>query len=298
MKPLIIIALGLASIGCFGQDQLTVEQRYLNHRVMLKSGAFRRAILRNGVYVIADSIVFLPDSYIGQMATVIAVQQVATQAAVKTNALGETITSQIKGSDYVIKFDDGMIAMDNNANSLALEKEIRSQQEEMKQLEKETQSLIGKNLYATSLSYVFKADSTLDEMKSANGSTIYLPLMEPLLVTAAKWNSALGCAVVKLENRDTKALALTSVGKAGSLACVAHGLLDSIGYLTAQERQAIFSRTLVRGMSELALNYSIGFPERENDYGNGGKQLIYADGLFVYLDTQGRVTDWQRMAGR
>jgi hypothetical protein len=61
--------------------------------------------------------------------------------------------------------------------------------------------------------------------------------------------------------------------------------------LTAQEISAIRARKIFRGMSRKALLYSWG-PARENDYGRGGKQLVYGNQL-VYLDLNGRVTDWQ-----
>jgi hypothetical protein len=31
----------------------------------------------------------------------------------------------------------------------------------------------------------------------------------------------------------------------------------------------------------------------ENGYGRGGKQLVYGDNQFLYLDLDGKVTDWQ-----
>jgi hypothetical protein len=49
-----------------------------------------------------------------------------------------------------------------------------------------------------------------------------------------------------------------------------------------------------RGMSKDALDYAIGFCEKENDWGRGGKQRIYFGGkLIVYLDNSGKVEDWQ-----
>jgi hypothetical protein len=62
--------------------------------------------------------------------------------------------------------------------------------------------------------------------------------------------------------------------------------------LTSQEIAAIRSRKIFRGMSRRAVFYSWGVTE-ENDYGRGGRQLVYGDRQFVYLDNKGTVTDWQ-----
>ena len=48
-------------------------------------------------------------------------------------------------------------------------------------------------------------------------------------------------------------------------------------------------------MSKDALFYSIGVTIDENDWGKGGKQLIYGANVFVNLDQAGRVTDWQSL---
>ena len=62
--------------------------------------------------------------------------------------------------------------------------------------------------------------------------------------------------------------------------------------LTPREVEAIKSKKIVRGMSRRAVFYSWG-TTTENDYGRGGKQLVYGDKQFVYLDPDGKVTDWQ-----
>jgi hypothetical protein len=42
----------------------------------------------------------------------------------------------------------------------------------------------------------------------------------------------------------------------------------------------------------------LGLPTKENDWGIGGKQLIYGKSLLIYVDTQGLVTDWQVLDNR
>jgi hypothetical protein len=48
-------------------------------------------------------------------------------------------------------------------------------------------------------------------------------------------------------------------------------------------------------MSKDALFCSMGFPESTNDWGRGGKQLVYSSTQMVYLDSQNKVVDWQSL---
>ena len=61
--------------------------------------------------------------------------------------------------------------------------------------------------------------------------------------------------------------------------------------LTEREIEAIKKGEIFRGMSQAALIYSWGKPKKENDYGKGGRQLVY-DNQYVYLDG-GKIVDWQ-----
>lgn len=69
-------------------------------------------------------------------------------------------------------------------------------------------------------------------------------------------------------------------------------LLKTPSNLTPQEIVAIGARKVFRGMSRQAVFYSWGLTG-ENNYGRGGWQLVYGDHQFVYLDSSGKVTDWQ-----
>ena len=37
----------------------------------------------------------------------------------------------------------------------------------------------------------------------------------------------------------------------------------------------------------------VGFPKKENDWGKGGKQLIFSEGFLVYVNDDDKVADWQ-----
>ncbi len=59
-----------------------------------------------------------------------------------------------------------------------------------------------------------------------------------------------------------------------------------------KELAAIKDGAIFRGMSEDALYWSLGYSERVNDWGNGGKQHIYRGGFYVYVIGM-KVRDWQ-----
>jgi hypothetical protein len=50
------------------------------------------------------------------------------------------------------------------------------------------------------------------------------------------------------------------------------------------------------GMSERAVYCALGWPEKTNDYGLGGKQLIYDNGkTLIYGDQHGVITNIQKV---
>jgi hypothetical protein len=87
-----------------------------------------------------------------------------------------------------------------------------------------------------------------------------------------------------------------SFGQLPFLQRVASSFLTSIPKtLSPVEIEAIKNGSLFRGMSLTALHYSWGYPQKENDWGSTGKQLIYADRLFVYIRDK-KVVDWQALS--
>ena len=75
---------------------------------------------------------------------------------------------------------------------------------------------------------------------------------------------------------------------------ISSGLLSSLPTgLSAEELDAVKKRIVMRGMSTTALRLALGFLKKENDWGKGGKQLVYSDTMLVYLDNHGKVVDWQ-----
>jgi hypothetical protein len=62
---------------------------------------------------------------------------------------------------------------------------------------------------------------------------------------------------------------------------------------TKREIAAIKENSIFHGMSEEALYWVYGFPQKTNDYGLGGKQLVYFHGKSLIYVRNGVVSDWQ-----
>jgi hypothetical protein len=87
-----------------------------------------------------------------------------------------------------------------------------------------------------------------------------------------------------------------SFGQLPFLQKIAYSFLTSIPKtLSTAEVEAIKNGSIFRGMSLTALHYSWGYPQKENDWGSTGKQLIYTNTLFVYIRDK-KIVDWQALS--
>lgn len=269
----------------------------------------------------------ISSAYSGKTAIVISVQLGKSQRQdLRPNALGETASEDDIVNplfDLVVRFDDGTLAITSAyPSSLGSRVEFASIATSFaEQMSKELPLLVGKTVYAVEDSTLYQADTTLDEITGSDpkGKMKRLlsrtPLLQPLTILAAKSidegvdNLPLnlphdaGCGVIfklKLPSGE-EALAFTAEDYYLSLDSLPFadrviGNLDfSIPYpLTEQEVDAIRHRTLFKGMTKDAAHYFLGDPDALNNWGLGGKQLIYYGGrLLVYLDKDNKVEDWQ-----
>jgi len=289
-------------LACSGMAEDSIDRvnaKYLNKQVVVNSSAFFRAIKENGKFVQDPAYAFLPDSYVGQSATIIAIQPIVSNIPEKMNALGEPVTPKLPAKfDFIVQFEDGYTAIRKmeTESGIRLAVMLPDQRLAAQQLEEANKikatGLNGKVVYAIARSKVYRLDVSRTEMDDSH--RINVPLLEPLRIAVAKWDKDSGCALAKLELPNGYGLALVSLDDREE--CGQSEFLFSVPkYLTVKEKAAIKQRTPVRGMSELALWYAIGFPETENDYGRAGRQLVYPGNVLVYVNTQGTVEDIQRM---
>lgn len=271
-----------------------------------------------------DKGAFIPYKYKDQTPKVIDIRENAVLEQAKEgqkNALGETVTDNdiVNPSvRIIVQFDDGLLAEYSSIVSLILDQQsyspdhwdmefmlasVRDGHAEI--MRRNLQSTIGQKVYAIHDSLLFTADITpedlLDLGKRETKRLDDVTLLSPMTIVAANYNDRYDFVVWKLRLSDGREIISAAryqddfieTGNAPSfLKRVTGTLLLSVPpSLTTQEISAIRARKIFRGMSRQALLYSWGAGS-ENDYGRGGKQLVYGN-QFVYLDNNGRITDWQ-----
>jgi hypothetical protein len=267
-------------------------------------------------YFVPHAMDGLPLRYSGKKANVIVVQlHHALAPGATDNALGETISDDSTVNpcfDIVVQFDDGITALTTqypatlaNADLAEPVAVINAAAERM---QRELPDLIGMSVYAAGFTQLYKPDSTADEIVNQDDASKVppadIPLFVPLTVVAARYADLAGVVIeVQFPNGD-KALALTSMqqlflpqldGKEQSFQERVIGLfLAQIPHkLTKRELAAIRNGSIYHGMSETALEYVMGFPEKESKTADGDRQLTFRKSLLVTLGYSGTVEDWK-----
>lgn len=166
--------------------------------------------------------------------------------------------------------------------------------------------IIGRKVYAIDRSLIFSLDVTPEQILRSDRDEKQLhdiPLLTPMTIVAADYNTRYDLIVWKLRLPNGREVLSASRYRDDPASNVGNDnsfLGRSLGYLlmavpaglTPHEIEAIKTRKIFIGMSHRALLYSWGFAP-ENDYGRGGKQLVYGNGDYVYLGLDGRVANWQ-----
>jgi hypothetical protein len=293
--------------------------KYLGQRIYIRNP--ESLIAMDTVRLVGDKYVGsepLPPSYASQESTVVAIQLNETLAertpTTGTNALGERVTDDDYENppvEVIFRFDDGQLAKCGGFVSV-LEGEygeielVSARNGHAAYLEKALPEVIGRNVYAIADSRVFPISSTLQDLTFSLRSLQALqdvPYLQPLRIVDARYNGATDRVVLKLQLPDGRfALAATPCDEdrgPDTLSRIAGKFLTGVpAGLTAQEVKAIQEHKIFRGMTRRAVEFSWGSSTtyNENDWGKGGKQLVYVlNNQVVYLDSQGVVTDWQSM---
>ena len=260
----------------------------------------------------------LPSTYKGKSALVVAVQlNELKRRELRPNAFGEIVAEDDIVNPYfdvVVQFDDGTLAMYTSypiSTGTGGDIDLASSASAITdQMSTDLPRLIGKTVYAVGYSKLYQPDTSLEELTGIGSQGVLkqlwprdVPLLEPLTILAAKYIDSTG-VVFKLKLPNGKeALSFTNQilylnsaeGDNTPLIDRVTGtlLLQIPKGLTQKEIDAIKQRTIFKGMSKSAVDDLLGFPDKENDWGSGGKQRIYFDRLYVYLDRDEKVQDWQ-----
>ncbi len=300
----------------------SVRQKYLN-QVIIVGGSVRGATLlewsaarKSGDRYRSEMQRHVPAKYRGLTARVIAVESsdaaLTTSEVQNRNALGEVLIKNDTGKsnvDLVVQFKDGTLAMTSTHFQL-LSVHVKLVSEQAKREEEMAANLplvIGKSLYATGFSTLYEADTTLEDLAGPREvlkrmSVTQISVFEPLQIVTAKYIPAEDGVVfkVKLPN-GREALTFTNQAHLGIASSdtpfikkISGSLLAAIpNELTSKEVAAIKQGEIFLGMSGDAVFYAFGLPEKENDWGSGGKQRIYLKTISVFFDNQNKVVDWQ-----
>lgn len=266
---------------------------------------------------------YISESYLGQEAEVVAVLRDSLKSKPATtnqvNAFGEKSNDDALIDPYctvIARMADGKLVYSSTYVSMIFSKKepvgsfklLSTLNEQSAIITNQLPAIVGKTVYAVRNSRLYRSDASLESMLSEPESynqdrAVAFPKLQPLTIAAAKYVAGKDAILIKLKDAtgteylvlcrykaaDPKNSFLTNV-----VTPYPATLFVAIPTLSPKELQAIRGGSIVVGMSEKALHYSIGFPDKENEWSRGQRQLIYADGKrFVYLDANDRVVDWQ-----
>jgi hypothetical protein len=245
------------------------------------------------------------------------------------NAMGKTLSADdiVNPSvEVIVKFDDGQMAKYTGILSLIRDRSIENLDQDpdfwdmefmlvsLRDAHAETVArnlpqTIGNKVYAVHdsllLGVAITPEDLLDLGRRDSKRLTDFPLLTPMTIVAATYNDRYDFIVWQLRLDDGREFIsasryrdedVSSNGNDNSF--LGRGISTLVlkvpSSLTSQEITAIRGRKIVRGMTRQAVFYSWGVA-KENNYGKGGKQLVYGGSQFVYLDNSGKVTDWQRL---
>jgi hypothetical protein len=320
MKTLVLALVLVFSVDCFPQapakPSLADARKALIGKPILITDPARW--YRASAPAVASVDVFrrLPFDYRNKRAVVLAIEP--TKGRSGKNALGEEIddTSLRDLMSYlIVRFEDGTFGATSSSPSLFLTpygalRSFRLLEEDAKRraiISAELQRAVGTKVYAVAYSELFKIDSSLDDLVNENSAqrARAVPRLAPLSIVAANFDASADLIILKLVSETNQQyLAISQIHSIPRAeASFREELLrgpaliseEFLRDLSAKEVSAIKTGTVFVGMSETSLAWSVGFANRKNDWGRGGKQYVYDGGrLFVYLDANNRVVNWQR----
>lgn len=252
---------------------------------------------------------YLDFKYVGQTAKVVAVQ-LEHNSIEEAHRLGpsedETLDPYFS---LIVRFDDGTTAIATtfpiSAKDIAVPAEDAARH--LAAMQAGAMAMLGKKVYAIAYSHFYYPDlkvaDAVEVVQSGYASTSVdqvrdVPHLQPLTVTKAgflKPANALLLTLTLPDGRNVLSMVRCDGQDDSCYGNYGSELFAEIpAGLTSEEVNAIRRGTYFTGMSKGALYMSIGLPDRENDYGRGGYQLVYADGkILVYTDADGKITDSQ-----
>lgn len=259
---------------------------------------------------------YLPASYVGKPGTVVSIvmntNPVFATKPVK-NAMGERLSEDAITDPYVdfyVHFEDDVAAQFSTSASTAYQtiKALPDTKQVQEEIGSNIASIIGKSLYAVHDSYLYSADTDIKDMVSSVHVKMldsdHFPFLTPLPIEAAKYLDNYDALLLKirLPNGDDVMAVISGESIQQSkaetfLGKISGTLLSAIpAALTQQEVTAIRKKEIFKGMRRRALAYVMGIPNRTHTSSVDGVAQLVFDGMYIYVNRAGVVTDWQSAA--
>ena len=265
----------------------------------------------------------IAEKYRGQTAKVVAVEWADAenpsqpQTAVSAKPFDKSVSEDAivdPAFELVAQFADGTLAMTGTRLEFLADRARLVSEQSLREAEmaRNLPLVIGKSLYATSVSTLYDPDTTIEDIKSSREilkrlSAARIPLFEPLKILAARYLSAEDAVLIRLRLPAgsevvsfTDAQLLDAVpANSPFIQKISGNLLAVVPKdLTANEVTAIKQGELFRGMSGAAVFYLFGAADIETNWGAGGKQRIYLKRISVHFDNKNKVVDWQVLGSK
>lgn len=255
----------------------------------------------------------LPADYAFAKGNVVSVELADTRVVTK-DAFGKDIDfSKVKDPyvNVIVKLADGT-EVGTTAYEYAFHGNTLQLIEEAERTRRDIEAILakldGKSLYLPMYQHVYPNTVAFDDLLRVIPSTAPLPFDEvpratPLKIIETKYLDGYNRALIRiaLPNGNegimvgtTDAFYLKREYKPSDLDRLGFNAEQSMSKFTPREITAIKNVEFFKGMSQSALYWSVGLPTKENDYGRGGKQLVFATGLIVYTQND-RVTSYQHL---
>ena len=261
---------------------------------------------------------FAPETVRGKRGVVLSVEQADSSLSRKNvgekDAFGKVISdSQVRNPyiNVVVRvLDDDLLISTTSYYIVMVGMSLRiaSRADSLKkEVENILTNSIGKKLYKAGYTKLYDSalslKDLLDQKKRELSRDYETKSLTPLKVVDAKFLEAENAVVIKVELPDGQTRLLFGDLRSydnehgnrakPSLQRMRISAEEKIpSKFSPKELTAIKEGKIFRGMSEDALHWSWGYAEKVNDWGRGGKQHIFHERQFVYVDGQG-VRDWQ-----
>lgn len=269
------------------------------------------ATMEDGEYVCTYE--YIPISYSAQEAEIIAINLCQLDSCLiegrQVNAFGDIISEDSIFDpflDVIIRFENGHLGIMSCTAGDLLEGSrdfslISEYLDRVSEIQANLPSIVGQSVFAAQYSIIYEITATIQDMLTdeLTQRCIDFPLLEPLIIVAAKYEPLFDIILLKVrddagkdyliysdydEYYDSDDFLETVITSPANLYTTIPSDLQDF------EIHAIRSRSIAVGMSRRAVRFAFDSPIKEL---KGGKQCIFANHYLISFDAKGRVRDWK-----